>query len=133
MKTIFLNPFLVLFGLFPLMGQAQYITVSGYVTHFFTSNAIENVNVFETRSGIGTITDKDGFFRLIIKQGEMNITFAQSGFKPIIQQFLGRNDTTLNIQLEPLKWIRVQDKHEQQTKADNIQKESASRRRFLFF
>ncbi len=133
MKAVLFNPFLILFGLFPFFTQAQYITVSGYVTNFLTGKAIENVNVFESHSGIGTITDKNGFFKLILKKSDMNISFAQNGFKSILQNYYGSKDTTLNIQMEPLKWMNLSDKPELHTKADEAQKESQQRKKFIFF
>jgi len=122
MKTILFPPFFILFGLISVSGVTQNLTVSGYVTHFFTGNAVDNVNVFETHSGIGTITNNDGFFNLILKQGEMNLSFAQNGFKPVIQQFSVKNDTIMNIHLEPLKWINAENKSELHSKSENIQK-----------
>jgi hypothetical protein len=133
MKTVLFNPLLIFLWIFPFMGNAQYITVSGYVAHLFTGNPVENVNIFETQSGIGTITDKEGFFKLILKQGNLDISFALNGYKPVVEKFTAKNDTTLSLVLEPLKRVNnVQDKDESVHKADEDKKNTSQRKRFLF-
>lgn len=133
MKTILFSQFLILFILFPLLGKTQYVTVSGYVTHFLTGKAIENASIFEKRSGIGTISDEKGYFQLMLMPGEINILFDEDGFQPFKKQFTVKNDTTLFILLKPEKWIKDQEKISLQSKNEKKEKPNVSRRRFLFF
>lgn len=133
MKTILFSQFLILFILFPLLGKAQYVTVSGYISHFLTDKTIENATIFEKDSGIGTISDEEGYFKLMLLPGEINIMFNEDGFQPLTKQFKVYRDTTLVIKLKPEKWIKNQNKIDLQTKVESKQKESNSQRRFLFF
>lgn len=133
MKTILLNQFVVLFVLFPIYGKSQYVTVSGYVTHFLTGKAIENASVFEKSTGIGTISDGKGYFQLVLAPGNVNIIFDEEGFRPFNKQFTVKSDTTLFVQLKPEKWLKNQEKLSLKTKPDEKEKQPEMRRRFLFF
>ena len=133
MKTILKLPFVFLFGFFPVIGNAQYITISGYITDFFTGSTIENATVFEKSSGIGTISDKDGFYKLTLKPGQMNISFANSGFESFVKQFTVSADTTLMIQLKPEKWMKYHEKAETDLHSGIEDKKTIERKKFWFF
>lgn len=64
------------FVLLSTMIKAQYIAVTGYLTNFVTGEAIENATVFESHSDIGTISNREGFYQLILHPGELNILFS---------------------------------------------------------
>lgn len=133
MKTIFTFTFLFLFGFLPITGQAQYITISGYITDFLTGNTIKNATVFEKSSGIGTISDRDGFYKLTLKPGQMNITFANNGFESFSRQFTVSADTVLMIQLKPEKWIKNHEKAESDLHSGLQDRKSSDRKKFWFF
>ncbi|MCG6188871.1 carboxypeptidase-like regulatory domain-containing protein [Maribellus maritimus] len=134
MKAILKLPFVFLFGLFPVIGNAQYITISGYITDFLTGGAIENATVFEKSSGIGTITDKDGFYKLVLRPGKMNITFSDNGFEAFVQKLTVTNDTTLMIQLKSEKWVKEHEKAEADLQTGiGDKKIPEERKKFWFF
>ncbi len=133
MKTILTLPFLILLGFLPVIGEAQYITISGYITDFLTGKAVQNATVFEKSSGIGTITDKDGFYKLILKPGKMDITFGNNGFESYSQKFTVSADTTLMIKLKPEKWVKTHEKIESELQTGIENKKTFERKRFWFF
>ena len=133
MKTIFLSQFIFLFIFSPLIGSAQYINISGYITSYISGNAIENATIFEKMSGIGTISDENGFFQLTLLPGNVNIMFDEDGYDPLLKEFTVQKDTVLMVQLKPSKWLKNKEKEELQTKNKQKLKESNSRRKFLFF
>lgn len=105
MKTVlnFLFFWVVLF--LPQLGQAQLLSVSGYVKDFISGAAIENATVYETVSGIGTISNKDGFYRLLLKKGEQNLKISRTGFEPRTASFNLVSDTIVSVNLLPQNMI----------------------------
>jgi plasmid rolling circle replication initiator protein Rep len=81
--------------------HAQFITISGYITHALTGVAIENVSVFEKHTEIGTISNKDGSFKLMLHPGRLNLSFSENGYKTFSENLVLKSDTTLVIQLKP--------------------------------
>lgn len=101
MKTI-IN--LLLFGVFILMphaGNAQLVSVSGYVKNYVSEKAMENAAVYEAFSGIGTITNDSGYYRLLLKPGNQHLNFSSSGFEKYSREFNLAVDTIISVQLIP--------------------------------
>ena len=103
MKTTITFTVLLFMCVLPGYTYAQLITISGYVKHAITDVAIENASVFEKRSEIGTISNKEGFFKLMLHPGRQNISFSENGFKTFSESILLKNDTTVTISLKPEK------------------------------
>lgn len=101
MKTI-LNV-LIIFGLIviPEFGQAQLISVSGYVRNFISDNLIENATVYENESGIGTITNTEGYYKLLLKPGKLHLIISNHGFENYSTEFELRKDTVFTVSLKP--------------------------------
>lgn len=132
MKTTFIYSFLVLFLNIPNFSNAQLVTVSGYVTNYITGTAIENVTVFESRSGIGTISNNEGFYKLRLISGHINLTFSDSGYKTFSKQLTLNADTTLTVRLKSDKSIKNRNKKEVELQAASIieKKEIGVKRQF---
>ncbi len=133
MKTILTLSFLIIVGFMPVTGDAQYVTISGYVTNFLTGTTIENVAVFDKNSGVGTISDKEGFYKLILKPGQMNITFSDDGFDSNSQNFFTSADTTVLIQLKPSNWTKKNDKTDIHLEKEIREEKIADRKKFFLF
>ena len=102
MKTfIITNTFFVLY-LFPVISWAQLVTVSGYINDNSSGKALENVSIFEANSGIGTITNQNGFYSLVLSENLVNLKITNEGFKPILKELKVASDTTLVLNLEPM-------------------------------
>lgn len=120
MKAIITCYFFSIFMLFPFIGKSQLFTISGIVTHQKIGNALEGVNIFETISKIGTITDKNGNFQLMLKTGDINISITLDGFKDFNKNLVLLNDTILNVQLEPKLTLKERQKSDEQVQIPEI-------------
>ena len=100
MKTTITFTVLILLCV-PGLTHAQWITISGYVKHAISDVAIENVSIFEKHSEIGTISNEEGFFKLMLHQGRQNLSFSENGYKTFSENLVLKSDTTLVIHLKP--------------------------------
>ncbi len=101
MKTVLTSLVLIIIMLLPLFGKTQLVTISGNVIHSKSGKALENVTIFETSSNIGTITNENGFFKLVLLPGKLEIEITDNGFNGFSQQIVLKSDTTLTVRLEP--------------------------------
>lgn len=62
---------------------AQQRTVSGRVTDASTGQALPGVNVVVEKTGMGTVTDNDGRYSLVVPETESLIVFSFVGFKTL--------------------------------------------------
>ncbi len=73
------------------------ITVSGHVYDSKSGEPIPFVNIYETNSNIGTVTDDRGFFVIkIADQKILKINFMHIAYKNNFQEFMS-SDTSLKI------------------------------------
>ena len=79
--------------------EAQLISFSGNIKNKLTNEVIQNVAVYESVSGIGTITNPQGYFKLMLKKGHKKIQFSETGFSPQTIKFNLQRDTILNVVL----------------------------------
>lgn len=85
-----------------LEGQAQRYTVSGTIINKNSGKGNKHAAIVETLSKTGTISSDDGYFRLLLKEGEKVIEFSSPGFLPVTVEFELKADTTLQIEMVPL-------------------------------
>uniref|UniRef100_UPI003217C2D5 carboxypeptidase-like regulatory domain-containing protein n=1 Tax=uncultured Draconibacterium sp. TaxID=1573823 RepID=UPI003217C2D5 len=118
MKTILFTQITLLLLVIPNFSWAQVITVSGYVSNRLNGNVLENVNIFDASSGIGTITNQNGFYRLVLEKGTLKLNITEDGFKSYSQTFELKSDTTLTVMLQPKLNAKNRDKKNDQLHAD---------------
>lgn len=118
MKTVLITNIIFLLTLLPGMSMAQFVAISGYINDS-NGKALENVSVLESKSGIGTITNKNGFYRLVLRGTRADLKISYDGFKDYSQEFLLSADTTLLVKLEPMIIDQKIQKKESQLQADN--------------
>lgn len=121
MKTVLITQFVLLLFVLPGMSLAQVVAVSGYVKNASNGKVLENVSIFDKNSGIGTITNQNGFYKLILDVGEVNLTISNGGFKTALHTVEAKSDTTLLISLQPV----IRDKNRQK-KDDKVHAELKS-------
>ena len=82
MKTILFSTSLFsLICIIPLLTTGQNISVCGYVSNKIDGTYLENVSIYESGSIIGTITDKNGFYKLMLPAGAINLSATLQGFQ----------------------------------------------------
>lgn len=133
MKTILTLPFLIILGYWPVTVDAQYITVSGYVTDLLTGASLKNVAVFDKNSGIGTISNEEGYYKLILKPGQLNITFSDNGFESYTERFSISSDTTMLVKLKPDDLTRKSEKSNVNYQTDVQEEKMSERKKFWLF
>jgi hypothetical protein len=89
-------------ALLPFTVQAQLLSVSGYVKNQSTSEAKHNAAVFEKNSGIGTITNSEGYYRLLLNPGQRNLEISSTGFNSYSATFNLKSDTIVSVNLMPM-------------------------------
>lgn len=119
MKTFIITNTILLLWMLPGMTWAQFITITGYINDSSNGKALENVSIFEANSGIGTITNQNGFYRLVLHNKKADLKISYTGFKDCSQIFEMQADTTLMVKLEPRILDRKIQKKEVQLQADN--------------
>jgi hypothetical protein len=101
MKTEIFYLLLLLFPLIPFNAGAQYKILKGTILNDKSESIVGDVNIFDKISGIGTISNANGFFSLMLKQGKPELNISRDGFKSITQSFELKNDTTIIVRLVP--------------------------------
>jgi hypothetical protein len=101
MKTILTYSLLFICLLLPFFGNTQLIIVTGNIINEKTGIALENVGIFESFSGIGTITNVSGFFSLMLKPGNAEFVITHSGYKDLSKKMVLHADTTITLSLTP--------------------------------
>jgi len=120
MKTLIITNTILLLWLLPGMTWAQFIAVSGYINDSSNGKALENVSIFDSNSKIGTITNQNGFYSLILHEKKANLKFSYDGFKACFRRIELSADTTLLVSMEPNIIQRKQLKKGEELHADNI-------------
>ncbi|HPE76497.1 MAG TPA: carboxypeptidase-like regulatory domain-containing protein [Draconibacterium sp.] len=119
MKTIFAFHLYLICMLFPMFGNAQFLLITGNIVSGKTGNAIENVNILESNTGIGTITNLSGFFSLMLKPGNVELLISHEGFQNFSKKLVLKSDTTLTVSLLPVLNLKLKPKEtEPQKTAD---------------
>jgi len=92
--------------LFPgLYGQR--VSVEGVIIDSDSGEKVKNVNIFEEHSGTGTLSDGNGYFRLLLGSGEVRLFFNEGSYKEYVREFVLNGDTLLTVPME----IDGQQKH----------------------
>jgi hypothetical protein len=110
MKTFITCKALFLCLLFPLLGNAQLVTITGNITNQSTGEFLGSVNIFESNSGIGTISNFDGFFSLMLKPGNAEFLITYAGYKDFSKKLVLRKDTTITVALMPVDDLKIKEK-----------------------
>ena len=123
MKTILYCNLLFFSMLLSLPGNAQLVLVTGNILNEKTGNALENVSILESYSGIGTITNMSGFFSLMLKPGNAEVVITLNGFNDLSKKLVLNSDTTLSFSLTPVINIKSKPKDtEHQKTAEKTEK-----------
>ena len=123
MKTTLTLYTFLFFLILPSLGNAQLVLVTGTVLSQNSGKLLQGVNIFESRSGIGTITNLSGFFSLMLKPGNAEIVFSYKGFTELTRTIEVKKDTTLNINMVPVEHLKSDQKEvEHQNTAELVKK-----------
>lgn len=100
-------------------GYSQMVLITGHVVNQKSGETLANVNIFESFAGIGTLTNFSGYFSMMLKPGNAEIEFTQSGFKDYSKKLVIQKDTTITISLMPLVNLKSKTKDNSHQKTDD--------------
>jgi hypothetical protein len=128
MKTIFYVFSLLLLFIIPNISNAQFYSVSGYIKDSVTERGIVNVSDFEDISGIGTISNDNGYYRLILNPGQTKLIISKPGFKSFSTTFELKKDTVIsaNLDSEPFPGSKIVVENDVPKKADSTKTKSST-------
>lgn len=126
MKTVLIIYCAISLLFISIFAQAQYVTITGFVTNTENGEALKNVNVFERNSSIGTITNETGYFKLQLNKGDVDIKISDNGFREFSQSFTLKNDTSITVRLNPIL------SRKEKLKIDEVQASAENRGRGFF-
>jgi TonB-dependent Receptor Plug Domain/CarboxypepD_reg-like domain/TonB dependent receptor len=88
-------------GFVPISAQkAQKYTISGYVADKGSGERLIGANVFDRKSGLGTVTNTYGFFSITLSSDTVRLTVTYLGFNPQLETFILVEDKKLNYRLD---------------------------------
>lgn len=76
------------------------VTLSGSITNFKTGAPIEGLQIFSKEAGVGTVTDKDGSFKLDLPQGQHTVQIKGIDIEDTYRNFMLYTDGIARIDLE---------------------------------
>ncbi|HZH72579.1 MAG TPA: carboxypeptidase-like regulatory domain-containing protein [Mariniphaga sp.] len=104
----------------PFQGQAQRFTVSGTIINKSTGDANKHAAIVETISKTGTISNENGYFRLMLKSGNKIIEISSPGFYKVTSEFELSADTTLHVELVPLSEPAISNQRDTSIPPDSV-------------
>jgi hypothetical protein len=126
MKTFICFSTILFCLVLPIIGNAQFVLVTGNIMNQKTGDLLESVNIFESNSGIGTITNMNGYFSLMLKPGKVEFVITQNGFKDFSKKMDLKSDTTLTVSLIPAFNLKAKQKDsESQKTAEKLEREKS--------
>ncbi len=102
-RKILLLDILFLLILVSPTSYGQLLVVNGYILNSTSGEKMKNVSVFEKNTKIGTISNEEGYFQLVLPSGDIDITFTDNSFFPQETQLELVSDTIINVQMNLLK------------------------------
>ncbi len=102
-RKILLLDILFLLILVAPTSYGQLLIVNGYILNSNSGEKMKNVSVFEKNTKIGTISNEEGYFQLVLPSGDIDITFTDNSFFPQETQLELVSDTVINVQMNLLK------------------------------
>lgn len=101
MKTLNVLFLFLLCISFPSQGFSQLITLSGFVKDQSTGEMKKNATVYESISGTGTITNSEGYYRLLLSPGQKKLEISCPGYYMNTSAFTLTADTVISPELVP--------------------------------
>jgi hypothetical protein len=102
MKTVTFLSITVLLVFFAIRTNAQLISVSGTILDNLTGKTIQQISVVEAKSGVGTISSFNGTFILLLKKGEVKLSFSDNNYETFNTSFVLTRDTTIYVKLNAI-------------------------------
>jgi len=93
--------------LIPLSLVAQKHVVSGYVLDSASRETMIAATVFDTVSGIGTVTNQHGYYTLVLPEGRAALRYSYVGYPEMFVEMTLTHDTLINAEMSELVLAEV--------------------------
>lgn len=101
MKMPFVFSLICFCFIFPFYGKAQLISIAGFIKNASTGEVKQSAAIFESGAGIGTITNSEGYYRLLLNKGQKKLEISSDGFHTYTSKFNLMADTIISVKLVP--------------------------------
>ena len=78
---------------------AQLISISGTIQDNLSGKTIKQISVVEGKSGVGTISSYDGTYFLLLKKGEVKLSFSDDNYETFNTSFILTRDTAVYVKM----------------------------------
>ena len=103
-RKILLLDILFLLILVSPTSYGQLLVVNGYILNSTSGEKMKNVKRIRKKTPkLGTISNEEGYFQLVLPSGDIDITFTDNSFFPQETQLELVSDTIINVQMNLLK------------------------------
>lgn len=103
MKTLTLFSIPVLVVCFSIAAHAQLVSISGTIQDNISGKTIRQISVVDGKSGIGTISSENGNYLLLLKKGEVKLSFSDDNYETYNTTFVLSRDTTVYVKLNAIR------------------------------
>ncbi|MGD2034969.1 MAG: TonB-dependent receptor, partial [Bacteroidales bacterium] len=97
-----INSVLLFTAFFVNVITAQNYTVRGKITDALTGENISGVNIVLPNDQIGTISNRYGFYSILIEAEETELLYSFLGYERVSVTLQPNSDTTINLELTPI-------------------------------
>ncbi len=76
-------------------------TISGYIQDANSGERLLSANVYDFESGLGSVSNKYGFYSLTLPEGKVSLDYSYVGYEAYTSDFTLVKDTIINVSLQP--------------------------------
>jgi hypothetical protein len=116
MKTAVILLLVYLTSACPLILSAQRHNVSGRIFDSSTLMPVNQISVYEKSSGIGTMTNEEGGYSLMLSRGDIELVYSGINYETLKIGFSLNSDTLINLNLN----VQMPERNRRNRKESNV-------------
>jgi len=116
MKTAVILLLVFFASAYPLILSAQRHIVSGRILDSSTLAPINQLSVYEKTSGIGTMTNEEGSYSLMLNRGGVELVYTGINYEVVKIDFSLSRDTLINLTLN----VQIPERNRRNRKESNV-------------
>jgi hypothetical protein len=116
MKTAVIMLLVFLTSSYPLLLSAQRHIVNGRIFDSSTLLPINQLSVYEKISGIGTMTNEEGGYSLMLNRGDVELVYTGINYETVKVDFTLKSDTLINLNLN----TQIPERNRRNRKESNV-------------
>ncbi len=116
MKTAVILLLVFFASAYPLILSAQRHIVSGRIFDSSSLLPVSQLSVYEKTSGVGTMTNEDGSYSLMLNRGDVKLVYTGINYEVVKIDFVLKSDTLINLTLN----VQVPERNRRNRKESNV-------------